>query len=738
MKNREQIASDLSKFADVGEDAPSSVETASGFAVSFIRNGNHCAARFDSQTEKIFVEIEDEGERNFASYKGFIASDLMANLGGWADAQARYLAQEFSNVNEMLVISGERKSDFSLIEPREFVLDQTTRINEHNNVIIVIDGPAGIGKTQYISMLALERSRSYKSARGRLVLHVQSRGRILAFLEDLIAFSLQKLRLDVTYDQLPILVRLGLVTLAIDGFDELGDPNGYKNAWGQLGDLLSATRGNGSVILSGRDTFISVDRVKTELPNFNSQDDQIEALTLMPPSANEAKSWLRNGGWLDTAIDQIDPLFEEGSYALRPFFLARLKELPTEGELKSFPYSSQPMLIFLIDKMIEREISKFGESVIKELGQKNLQRFVYEFLSELAREMADNQAESIDEITLRLAAEATLSSYGLSDAITNEIVNRANVMVFLSPDERRNHRRFTHSQIMLYFLSRSTITSMSTNDFPRFLARNILGREFLNVFIDVLFEINSREVDVVLLDNFMKNLFSRESMIFNYDRSQKNVSALQISSLSIIQSDYGTFQNLVCDEALLRGYIRDAKFENLVISLLDVRGADLTKIVWSNCHMISVVCSDGTKFPEFFPLPSILEIVNQEKVKTLTEESVIRKYLIRSFTLDDEDGDIIGRARSTQAYALLNKLVRVRSYWISDRGNSRNERLLDHDAWQELSKLLKKHDLLKEERSDASGPPSNFYHLRRADELLADNIGDDKIREFYKELASLH
>ena len=46
---------------------------------------------------------------------------------------------------------------------------------------------------------------------------------MLTFLQDLIAFSLQRLRLLVTYDQIPVLVRHGLVTLSIDGFDELGD-----------------------------------------------------------------------------------------------------------------------------------------------------------------------------------------------------------------------------------------------------------------------------------------------------------------------------------------------------------------------------------------------------------------------------------------------------------------------------------------------------------------------------------
>ena len=86
--------------------------------------------------------------------------------------------------------------------------------------------------------MALKRSFEYKQRRDPLILHVQSRGKVLSNLQDLMAFSLQTLRLRITYDQAPILVRHGLITLAVDGFDELGDPSGYELAWAQVNDLI--------------------------------------------------------------------------------------------------------------------------------------------------------------------------------------------------------------------------------------------------------------------------------------------------------------------------------------------------------------------------------------------------------------------------------------------------------------------------------------------------------------------
>ena len=109
-------------------------------------------------------------------------------------------------------------------------------------------------------------------------MQLAGRGRVLTFIQDLLAFSLQRMRVPVTFDQVPILVRHGLVTLAIDGFDELGDPSGYEHAWGQLNELIRDVRGGGAIILAGRDTFIGPERIRRDIKSLTRQDG-INALT---------------------------------------------------------------------------------------------------------------------------------------------------------------------------------------------------------------------------------------------------------------------------------------------------------------------------------------------------------------------------------------------------------------------------------------------------------------------------
>ena len=58
---------------------------------------------------------------------------------------------------------------------------------------MLIDGPAGIGKTRFIEFLAWARANRFLTMQDPLILHVQSCGRVLTYLQDLIAFSLQRL-----------------------------------------------------------------------------------------------------------------------------------------------------------------------------------------------------------------------------------------------------------------------------------------------------------------------------------------------------------------------------------------------------------------------------------------------------------------------------------------------------------------------------------------------------------------
>lgn len=86
---------------------------------------------------------------------------------------------------------------------------------------------------------------------------------------------------------------------------------------------MEAARGGGTVIFAGRETFINKDRIKTALTAIDSSLDKLEAFNLKGLKPSVARTWLIGNDWTDENLDSpvVRPLFEEGSYALRPFFL---------------------------------------------------------------------------------------------------------------------------------------------------------------------------------------------------------------------------------------------------------------------------------------------------------------------------------------------------------------------------------------------------------------------------------
>jgi hypothetical protein len=303
--NIETLIADLAPFTDLGAEPPHAAFTDSGILVRLSRLGDEISLLFENGH---IIEQSDSEERKHRNLRALLASPRFANMGRWADSQKLILKNYIQN--ETLPLSGHSEHAVGGID----VVDDILKLGidgKKRNIVLIIDGPAGIGKTSFIRKISYERAMQYRVRQLPLILHVESRGRVLQNITDLMAFSLQTLRVPVTYDQVPALVRNGLVTLAIDGFDELGDPNGYELAWAQLNDLIESARGNGSFILSGRETFISSARISKALPSIDCNLDSLSSYTIDPILPHIAREWLRSKGWADETLNSEDykPIF---------------------------------------------------------------------------------------------------------------------------------------------------------------------------------------------------------------------------------------------------------------------------------------------------------------------------------------------------------------------------------------------------------------------------------------------
>lgn len=749
--NAQQLHRELALFADLGTTPPAETRDEEQPVFRLSREGRRLELRFNGGVQgKVIEKSLDDGEsREHESYRALLASEKFGDLRKWAGSQKASLEAVLHGMGQPIPVKGilagrGEQTDMDVEQIDDLLASPEDRSGDANPVqVLLIDGPAGIGKTNFIGRLALSRATQYTISQRPLLLHVQSRGRVLTFLDDLIAFSLQTLRLRVTYDQLPVLVRHGLVTLAIDGFDELGDPNGYDLAWGQINDLVNHVRGDGTLILAGRETFIGRERMVGSIKSLSEARDIINVLSLKLPEKPDAVRWLKQpeSGWTDEQLDSVSELFEPGSYMLRPFFLAQLANREVakifRNEKLGYP------LAFLVDLMIEREAGKFGKAVEKQMNLEARKTFVREFLQEVARDMADQQSDALDETGILWIVDVVTGDE-IPSEVRHLLRNRANVMAFLTTDERPGYRRFAHSQLFNHFLGEATIDVLSEGEVPKFVRRNILGADFLAAFSDLAPHLAGSDQESV--PRFFDAVHEIVDSYMWTDRGARNMGALLLATLPSVDRPNLRLEDIHVDEALIQGSVPSASIVRATMNQLDVRNADLGELSFVDTFIVTLIVNDSTRAPASFPNPSVIryEGFGAEPNTVISAPDAIRSWVDghgRSpcHASEGHEGIFTAEMREHTLAKLLGKVCRVRDYWIRIADDvPPGFGFIKHELWHDLHDLLEVHHLIKHGQPATAGPANDFIHVVNREGILAGlwaEPDDGNIRTFLRALA---
>ena len=707
---------DFAIFSDLGEAPPKVTEFADQTEITIVRNGKSTKiVQHEAGQVEVFLDDDDKGQP-FSSVARLIASPTFADLEKWARNQTRFLSEKLAT--DTIQPSG-RLIKFTISEENftnnEEIPGNSTSVSnflqdgkDYPNSILVVDGPAGIGKTTYISQLALERAKSFFTAFNPLILHVESRGRVLQNITDLMAFSLQSLQVPVLYFQVPLLVKLGVVTLAIDGFDELADPYGYQGAWSQLNELIQQTRGHGSFLLSGRETFISTDSVLKSLPSIQQKHDLIGRFTIEPMAPKDARAWLKGKGWTKKEFSNqfISTLFQDGSIALRPFFLSKLSDKDILASL-SASESSDP-LGFLIDLMVEREAGKFGDQFESGSGKQKLLSFVRRFLEETARDLADNQTTSVQVSNLEWIAQFVASDE-FSEDVIRTLVQRCGSMALLSVAESEAHRQFSHEQIQQHFLARTTSQSLATGEVPKFVRRNILGHEFLVIFTRHMAGLERREIE-----SFCERVFLSQTQVGSGDRARLNLIALLVAAVcgGEVSKRYH-ISKVELDNIVFSGPVPRIEFSDVSINSVYARGADLRKVKFSGSSSVCTVFFDfGTNPNTEWPHPDVVELPNGP---------IAGRADVATWIDEFRPAEVILNQISEDALDLIGCIGRFVPFWLREEKDGlgySGKKILEHPLWPRMRDLLIQKDLLEVDGScQASGRSLSFFHFRDKDRL---------------------
>lgn len=708
---------DLIPFADFG----TTVEATPG---GFVLKRNGVRTEVVVHDDGYAVRRVEEPDQTWSDARSMLASPQFGDLARIAQNQTAVLGSvrlEGTPVpitSDLKQVVGSVPQFVSQDEPWK-ALDHWLRglrqtQSDGGTDLLLIDGPAGVGKTTIVRESALLRAETYDGSLP-LILQIVSRGRVLQNIADLIAFALQDVRANLTIAELLVLIRHGLITLAIDGFDELSDPNGFQTAWSGLNNLIEGARGSATILLAGRETFVSTETIKRQLVSFRSTEDRLSALSLSDPEPMAARDWLLSRPGWDTALlsmEFVEPIFVKGSYALRPFFLEVIGREP--DALRDNEPPASDLLSYLVDVMTRREATKFFETLDPPNGNEAIRMYgayVGRFLEEVARDLAENQSDSIAEDALDLLATVAASGLLPDDQIA-AVVQRARTIVFLANDVQPGHARFAHEQLQQHFLSREALRSVGEGETPRYVRRNLFGRESLEVFGHVA---RGRPDEAQLFLRAVRSGISTPSR----DRTATNLSVLGIAAACGAAPDDADLR--------VRGvWLNELHFpfspppgisiQDTVISVLRVAGVDFRNVEFGNGVDVATLEIDRqTLLSPSLPMPQLVE----------THEGTIadRREIERILNPDAVAVADTGIAWSAGLTELLGRIERYRPFWLRtniEDTDPQGRRIISHDDWPALYEALKELDFVTIRSRQAAGVRADFIHFKQ-DVILSES-----------------
>ena len=709
---------DLRLFADPFEEFRSGLR-ADGWTASFVRKGEEISIQRESN--EAIRKLAGPGQTKYRNFKGLLVSETFAYLERLASAQKHrtmhLVDPDTGDLKEFLPVAGEIRWSNGFDEPLTFdlVCDVLERPEDRLRVL-VIDGSAGVGKSHLIERIVRRRAEpvSYKSGKP-LLLHIESRGKVLTSLNDRIAGTLSGLRASFFVEELKPLVRRGAVQLAIDGFDELSDSRGYVRAWGALRDFIRDLEGKGTCMLAGRDTMLDPTTVREGLGNTVGDDD-IVFLRIQDPPANGVRVWLSNHEkWRNQkgVLNSLEKQIKSSEYLRRPFLISRIADLGPEY----FQDAQGEPIAELMESIVRREGEKLtGASA--DVSPERASQLYGEVLSEVARMMMDDETNEIETDLVELLIEEVFTGHANPEMV-NALVQRAKALALLEEEAGDgNKRKFPHETVRSYFFARNVFDYFPEHGATTGLHRVPLSADDFRIFNRV-----ARRKSTFDQERLRDNLLAKLRERGGYDYLRSNIGGLLLS-FAPLEEDGPEDDVLVLSHLELRDVwmadllgIQKISLNGCHIHRLDVRGADLGGVRFSNTEIFELLADPFVKFGTSVPKPHSIIVYEHFKEKRLFEG--VSDWIAGRTPISDRDD-----TDPDERWNLLEKFARIsmRQYSIRsipDQMDPTSKKIIESRLWPSLRTLLESHDRLEVNATlPASGPRSEWFHLVAGEEFL--------------------
>ncbi len=721
MIDAKELERDLAAFSDPA--TPFSFESKNDRSVTrLVRYGKEREYFIDLQTGSISGR---HNKRQHLSLKALLASDEFADLRGFAATQRRVLASK--KLDELIAPAGVIDPDASRTSLTLTIGRQLVRPVDSIDAasILLIDGPAGVGKTSFIERMVFERS---ADATLPPILHITSKGRRLSNLADAIGKTASDLQADFRADQVPTLARLNALQVAIDGFDELVQPDGFGHAWAALEDFIRSMGRGGPLILAGRDTFFDQQDVRKRLDRFGTKVN-LTMVRLHEVTEKTARTWLEKRGWnAQELTSQGLKQFFQRSYTRRPFFLSQIARYKSFTDLPLERGSPQAILI---EELIDREVKLIGIG-ISTASLASIKDALILLFEGMATDMAEREADTIPreflEFYCDVSFEGLVSAEELS-AIRHKIGSAA----FIETNETRGDLCFPHSEIQNHFHARAIFRALVRQKPYSALRSAVFGTDLVEAFADINRTAPLDESKKAVAE--LLRLLAQESFAIRF---VSNLTALIVASLvrGEIADKPLMLKGVATNEARVFDELSAAHFIDVSIGRLDARGADLSNIIFENCQIGALIVDDTTRFGDFVPTIGTLQI--DQSLSLLSEhsqdgiEAWLKTHSSAFGIVDESDWR---RGRDLPLVKFFDRVCRrfIRQHYIRDNETDEGSALLHDRKWAEIVQILSKEKRI-EIATRSAAPTSHrggkFYHVIAPEKLLVPDSGTgDKVAQ---------
>ena len=709
---------DLQLFADPFEEFTESRRD-DGWKAAFVRRGREIAVQRDPDgTVKM---LRGPRQRRYRNLRGLLVSEDFAHLERLAYVQmqsTQHLA-ETEDSGRFLPNAGEIKcGNDSTKLTFDSVCERLEQPREALRVF-VINGVAGVGKSHLIERIVRRRAAaaSYKSGKP-LLLHVESRGKVLTALGDRIAGTLSSLRAGFVEEELKPLVRRGAVQVAIDGFDELSDSRGYARAWGALKDFIRDLRGRGTCVLAGRDTMLDLNTVHEGLGNaVNSAS--MTFLNLRIPPVTAVRDWLSHEvEWRHRAkaLGAVERTMKENEYLRRPFVVSQVADL---GPDRCHEAQGEP-IAELMETIAKREGAKLtGAS--GDIDAELAADLYLRVLSETARIMMDDETSTVEVEIVELIVWETFTDHANQEMV-NALAQRAGTLALLEEDPSDPRRRaFPHETVRSYFFARNVC-----DDFPKHGATVGIHRVPLSADDFRIFNRVVRRRPTAEQEQLRNSLRGALRETNSYDCLRGNVGGLLLSFAPLEGDPSGNDELVLANLQLNDVWMADLlgaqqmRLVDCAVHRLDVRGADLRGVRFTNVEVSEMFADPFVRFGASVPTVHSLIVYEhfEERRWGGSPSTWIERRSAAEF-LPDTPG-----SKPNEKWNLLERFARIsmRQYAIrsgKDNSDPAAKKILDSPWWPQLRVLLESHGRLEaQDSANAAGPKSVWFHLVAGSEFL--------------------